>query len=148
MRYVPAAEKKAWHAKAMDASEKGSLSSQIELWLEKKEIDRLLARLRKVKDEELEDLSHYTTEPLARKLERSHPDVAARIYRALCMRIVDAGKSRYYDAALDSIERAGKCYAKAGLERDWEAVVADLRGRHSRKKGFMARFEEILSGLA
>ena len=40
MRYVPAKEKKAWHEKAMRASEKGDLSSQIELWLEKKERDR------------------------------------------------------------------------------------------------------------
>ncbi len=36
MRYVPVKEKKAWHQEAMEASEKGDLSSQIELWLEKK----------------------------------------------------------------------------------------------------------------
>lgn len=146
MRYVPAKEKKAWHQKAMEASEKGDLSSQIELWLEKKESDRLVSRLRRATDEELEDLSHYRTEPLARKLERSQPGIAARVYRALCMRIVNAGKSKYYDAALDSIEHAKKCYAKAGLDADWEVVVADVRERHFRKKGFMAEFEEIVSG--
>ena len=31
MRYVPAKEKMAWHQKAMEASEKGDLSSYIEL---------------------------------------------------------------------------------------------------------------------
>jgi hypothetical protein len=146
MRYVPAKEKMAWHQKAMEASEKGDLSSQIELWLEKKETDRLVSRLRRVTDEELEDLSHYWTEPLARKLERSHPDISARVYRALCMRIVNAGKSKYYDAALDSIDHAKKCYAKAGLNAEWQAVVADVRARHSRKKGFMTGFEGIVSG--
>ncbi|MFZ0724443.1 MAG: DUF6880 family protein [Desulfobacterales bacterium] len=146
MRYVPAKEKKAWHQKAMAASEKGDLSSQIELWLEKKEIDRLVSRLRKAADEELEALSHYLAEPLARKLERSHPDISARVYRALCLRIVNAGKSKYYDAALYNIECAKKCYAKAGRNADWQAVVADLRERHFRKKGFMNGFEDIVSG--
>jgi uncharacterized Zn finger protein len=146
MRYVPAKEKMVWHQKAMAASEKGDLSSQIELWLEKKESDRLLSRLRRATDEELEDLSHYRTEPLAHKLERSHPDISARVYRALCMRIVNAGKSKYYDAALDNIDHAKKCYAKAGLDADWQAVVADVRKRHFRKKGFMAGFEDIVSG--
>ena len=146
MRYVPAKEEKAWHQKAMETSEKGDLSSQTELWLEKKESDRLVSRLRRATDEELEELSHYRTEPLARKLGRSQPDIAARVYRALCMRIVNAGKSKYYDAALENIEHAKKCYTKAGLDADWEAVVANVRERHFRKKGFMAGFEEIVSG--
>ena len=107
---------------------------------------RLVSRLRKAADEELEDLSHYRTEPLVRKLERSHPDISARVYRALCMRIVNAGKSKYYDAALDHIEHAKKCYTKAGLDADWQAVVADVRNRHFRKKGFMAGFEDIVAG--
>ena len=145
MRYVPAKERKAWHEKAMEASEEGDLSSQIELWLEKRESDRLVARMRKATDEELENLSHYKTEPLARKLERSHPDIAARVYRALGMRIVNAGKSKYYDAAIDNLAHAKKCYAKAGLGGDWEALVDDVRGRHYRKKGFIAGFAQIVS---
>ena len=47
---------------------------------------------------------------------------------------------------LDNIERAKKCYDKAGLNVDWQAVVADVRQRHFRKKGFMAGFEDIVSG--
>lgn len=146
MCYVPAKEQKAWHQKAMQASAKGNLASQIELWLKKKEIDRLVSRLRKATGQELEDLSHYMAEPLARKLERSHPDISARVYCALCMRIINAGKSKYYDAALNNIERAKKCYDKAGLNADWQVVVADVRQRHFRKKGFMAGFEDIVSG--
>ncbi|MFH1673532.1 MAG: DUF6880 family protein [Pseudomonadota bacterium] len=146
MRYVPAKEEMTWHQKAMEVSENGDLSSQIELWIENKEIGRLVSRLRRASDEELKDLSHYRAEPLAHKLERSHPDISARVYRALCMRIVNAGKSKSYDAALDNIEHAKRCYAKAGLTADWQAVVADVRKRHFRKKGFMARFEEIVAG--
>jgi len=146
MRYVPDKEKTNWHQKAMAASERSDLSSLIELWLEHKEYDRLVSRLLQTTDGELEDLSHYRTEPLARKLERSHPSISARVYRALCMRIVNAGKSRYYNAALDHIEHAKKCYSKAGLDADWQAVVADVRKRHFRKKGFMAGFEDIVAG--
>jgi uncharacterized Zn finger protein len=146
MHYVPAKEKHAWHQQAMQASEKGDLASQIELWLKKKEIDRLVSRLRRATDKELEALSHYTTEPLAYKLERSHPDISSRVYCALCMRVINEGKSKYYDAALDNIERAKKCYAKAGLNANWQTVVAVVRERHFRKKGFMAGFEDIVSG--
>lgn len=146
MRYVQAKEKITWYRKAMEASEKGDLASQIELWLEKKESDRLVSRLRKATDKELEGLSHYRAEPLARKLERPHPDISARVYRALCMRIVNAGKSKYYDAALDHIEHAKKCYTRAGLDADWQAVVAVARKRYYRKKGFMAGFEDIVTG--
>jgi hypothetical protein len=148
MRYVPAKEKPDWHKKAMQASEKGDLTYQIELWLEEKEIDRLVLRLRRATDKELENLSHYRTEQLARKLARSHPDISARVYRALCMRIVNAGKSKYYDAALDHIEHAKKCYVKAGCNADWQLVVADVRKRHFRKKGFMSGFEDIVAGTS
>ncbi len=129
----------------MEVSENGDLSSQMELWLQRKETDRLMARLRRATDQEMEALSHYKTEPLARRLGRSHPDIAARLYRALCMRVVNAGKSKYYDAALDNIEHAKKCYGKARLETDWSVVVADIRERHYRKKGFMVGFEAIVS---
>jgi len=146
MRYVPAKEKTAWRQKAMETSERGDLSSQIELWIENRESDRLVSRLRRATDKELEHLSHYWTEPLARKLERSHPAISARLYRALCMRIVNPGKSKYYLAALDNIDHAKKCYTKAGLDADWQAVVADVRKRHFRKKGFMVGFEDIVAG--
>ncbi|MBB5348095.1 hypothetical protein JWG42_09030 [Desulfoprunum benzoelyticum] len=146
MRYVPANEKKTWHQKAMEASEKGYLAAQIELWLKEKEMDRLVSRLRRATARELEALGHSTAEPLAAKLERDHPDVSARIYCALCLRVINAGKSRYYDAALANIERAKTCYAKAGLNDDWQTVVVDVRQRHFRKKGFMAGFEAIVSG--
>ncbi|MBI5507009.1 MAG: hypothetical protein HY899_19655 [Deltaproteobacteria bacterium] len=42
MQLVPKAERASWHAKAMDAAAGADLGSLIELWLETKEIDRLV----------------------------------------------------------------------------------------------------------
>ena len=85
---------------------------------------------------------------MARKLERPHPETAARVYRVLGMRIVNAGKSKYYFAALGHLEHAKKCYERVGLNVEWESLVADVRARHYRKKGFMAGLERIVSGEA
>jgi hypothetical protein len=93
-----------------------------------------------------EQLSHYQTEPAARRLGTSHPDVAARVYRALGMRILTAQKSKYYVAALSHFENARRCYERAGLLREWEVLAADLRGAHHRKAGFMADFERLAAG--
>ncbi len=146
MRFVPKAERVAWHAKAMDAAERADLGALIGLWLETREIERLVRRLRAATDAEIEELSHYQTEPAARRLGRSHPDVAARVYRALGMRILAAKKSKYYNAALPHFENARRCYERSGLLREWAALVADVRGAHHRKAGFMADFERLATG--
>jgi uncharacterized Zn finger protein len=128
----------------MDAAGGADLHSLIELWLETREIDRLIERLRKARDEELEGISHYATEPVAKKLAKTHPDVAAKVYRALGMRILKAKKSKYYDAALSNLEDARRCYERAGLSKKWEGLVQELRssprlgrggvGRHARPR--------------
>ena len=92
MRFVPKAERAARHAKAMDTAERADLGAVIELWLETREIERLVRRFRKATDAEIEDLSHYRTEPAAKRLAPSHPDVAAKVYRALGFRILKAKK--------------------------------------------------------
>jgi len=148
MRFVPKAERAAWHAQAMDTAERADLGALIELWLETREIERLVKRLRTATDAEIEELSHYQTEPVARRLGRSHPAVAARVYRALGMRILNAKKSKYYDAALSHFENARRCYERAGLHREWAALVADVRGAHHRKAGFMIDFERLAAGRA
>jgi transposase len=79
-------------------------------------------------------------------LEKAHAGGAARLWRAMGMRIVSAGKSRYYQAALQNFEQARRCYAKAGLEADWEQVVSQMRTDHHRKTGFMRGFEEVVTG--
>ena len=146
MRFVPASARAAWYAKAMDAARGADLGSLIELWLQRKEIERLVERLRAASDAELEDLSHDRTEPAAKRLATSYPDAAAKIYRALGMRILNAKKSRYYDAALSNFEDAKRCYERAGLGHQWDAVVGEIRRVHHRKVGFMGNFERLVAG--
>jgi hypothetical protein len=145
MRYVSKADRAKWHRKAMDAALGADLHSLIELWFETKELERLVQKLRGVPDEELEGISHSTTEPVAQKLAKSHPDVAARVYRALGMRILKARKSKYYDAALSNFEEARRCYERAGLGARWEGLVHEVRTEHYRKTAFMSGFEGVVT---
>ncbi len=146
VHYVPKAERATWHERAMDAAEQGDLGSLIELWLSAKEIGRLAERLGRASDTQLESVSHYVTEPAAERLAKTHPTVAAKVFRALCMRIIDAGKSQYYYAALSNLEKAKDCYQRAGLDAQWQALVAEIRREHHRKSGFMPGFERIIRG--
>jgi uncharacterized Zn finger protein len=148
MRFVPKAERAAWHAKALDAAERVDLGSLIELCVETRETERLARRIGMATDAEIEDLSHYRTEPAARRLARSHPDVAARVYRALGVRILNAKRSKYYAAALSHFENARRRCARSGLLREWATLVAEVRGTHHRKAGFMADFERLAAGHA
>jgi hypothetical protein len=97
-------------------------------------------------DQELEALSHYALEPTARKLEIIDPGEAARLWRAMGMRIVNAGKSKYYGAAFGNFEQAKRCYDEAGLAEDWLSVVCQVRTKHHRKTGFMPGFEKVAGG--
>ena len=146
LSYVPNAERASWHEKAMEASKQASLTSLIELWLSVKEIERLADRLNRASDRELEGLSHYTTEPAAKRLVKTHPAVAAKVFRAMCVRVLNSGKSKYYDAALANIEAARKCYLAAGLDELWRTTSTEIRRDHFRKYGFMPGFEEIVAG--
>lgn len=146
MKYVPKAERAVWHKKAIEAAQGAELHSLMELLLETKELERLAGLVQRSKDTSLEDVSHYATEPVAKKLEETHPDLAARLWRAQGMRIVKAGKSKYYDAALSNFERAKRCYEKARLTAAWETTVNQLRAEHHRKTGFMSGFEDLVAG--
>lgn len=130
----------------MVAADAGDLDELIELWLETNEERRLVERLKQTSDGELEALSHYVSEPAANRLAESHPGVAAKLFRALAMRIVNAGKSRYYHEALKSFEAARRCYEKAGEGERWRMLVAEVRHSHSRKHGLMPGFERIARG--
>jgi uncharacterized Zn finger protein len=146
MDCVPESEQDHWHAKATQAGENGALYALIPLWLETQKIDRLVKRLRQTEDEELESLSHFTTEPTATRLATSHSDVAAKLYRALGLRILAARKSKYYNATVSHFAQAKQCSEQAGLEREWHALVAAVRHTHGRKYGFMPEFERVVNG--
>ena len=146
MHLVPKAQRAAWHEKAMNAVQGADLHSMMELFLATREMERLADLVRGATDEQLESVSHYATEPAATKLEKTHSGLAARLWRAQRMRIVEAGKSKYYDAALANLERARGCYLRAGLAAEWEETVRQVRAGHRRKIGFMSSFEAVASG--
>ncbi|MGA2076080.1 MAG: DUF6880 family protein [Terriglobia bacterium] len=146
MRFVPEAERADWRAKALHAAERGSLGSLIDLLVETKETERLFGCLQEARDSALEGLSHFVTEPAAELLAEVHPEVAAKLFRAMGMRILNAKKSKYYHEALENFEDAKSCYARAGMNHQWDAVVAEVRREHYRKVGFMPGFERLVAG--
>ena len=146
MDYVPRGEKAAWHERAMAAAAGANLGEFISLCVKAKEWGRLAQRVHSAQPAELEPLSHYCTEPAAKALAKKDPLAAAKLYRALGLRILSAGKSRYYDAALGHFEKARNLYCGAGQSSDWEELAGTVRNGHSRKKGFLASFEQIASG--
>ena len=146
MKVVPKAERAVWREKALDAAKGADLHSVMELFVETRETERLAELVRVTTDVALENISHFATEPAAMKLEKPHPELAARLWRAQAMRIVDAGKSKYYEAAAANLERARKCCLRAGLAADWEETVRQVRADHYRKTAFMAAFQSIATG--
>lgn len=75
-------------------------------------------------DAALERLSPIVTEPAATLLESTHPFLAARRLRAQALRMLNAGKSKYYGAAIDNLERARDCNRQ---DWQWRDEVAHLR---------------------
>ena len=146
MRYAPGSEKAAWHERAMAAAASAGLGEFISLCVKAKEWARLAQRVHSAKPLELEALSHYCTEPAAKALAKKDPSAAAKLYRALGLRILSAGKSKYYDAALDHFTKAQSLYCGAGQTTDWEELAGTVRNAHSRKRGFLAAFEKIAAG--
>ncbi len=148
MRYVPKAEKAGWHGKALEAAKGAGLSQAIELYLATKEWDRLSALVRDARPNALAGISHYRAEPAARNLERRDPVAAAKLYRALGLRILQARsskKSQYYNAALGHFGKARKIFLAARREGEWQSLVDKVRTEHRRKTGFMSDFEAIVS---
>lgn len=143
---VPASDRTAWHARAIDAVAGADLDSLIKLLLVANELARLADRIRHASDEELEDVSHFTTEPAAKALEADFPDLAARLHQSMGMRILNGGKSKYYDAAIGNFRDARRCYERAGQMTQWNATVARVRADHRRKVGFIADFEKVVAG--
>jgi tetratricopeptide (TPR) repeat protein len=146
MKYVPKGKRSFWHEKAMEISAKADLSPALELFLESRETERLLERLRMASKEDLESLSHYVAGPAASKIQRSHPEVAAKLFCAMGMRVLTAKKSKYYEAALSNFEQAKRCYERAGLSSSWQEIVDAVREEHHRKCSFMPGFEQIVRG--
>ncbi len=146
MRFVPKKEKAVWQERAMVAADKADLGDFISLCVKVKAWDRLAPRIHLANPGELEAQSHYCTEPAAEGLTKRDTLAAAKLYRALGLRIVNAGKSKYYREALEHFEKARNLYCTAGQPAEWGTVVQFVRTAHSRKSGFVSAFEKLVSG--
>lgn len=146
MKFVPKADRAEWHTKALGALDGADLSSRIDILVKTKEWERLASDIEAASREQLVALSHYTTEPAAKSLEKSHPLLAAKLQVAMALRILEAKKSKYYDAALGNLEKARKLMLKKGQDKEWTALAGEIRESHRRKSGFMPGFERIAEG--
>jgi uncharacterized Zn finger protein len=127
----------------MQQAETVDLRGFIEICVETKEWEQLTTRVVAATHEQLENISHYVTEKAAQGLARRHPAAAAKVYRALAMRILKAGKSKYYNFALEHLRTAKRLYDNLGGHKEWQTIVDQIRRDHARKRGFVAAFEEI-----
>lgn len=146
MRYVTRRDRGQWHDKAMAAAEDAALADFMDLCVQTKEIDLLAARVDATAAADMESVSHYFSEKAATALARRHGLSSAKLRCAMAMRIVDAGKSKYYDAALEHLRAARDLYNKHGQDQAWQLIVERIRASHHRKQRFMAGFEEIVAG--
>ncbi|MCF6245939.1 MAG: hypothetical protein L3J69_01130 [Desulfobacula sp.] len=62
------------------------------------------------------------------------------------LRIVNAGKSRYYGAALSNFEQAKQCYEKADLKPLWMETIEKVMNNHVRKYSFIPGFKRVVAG--
>jgi hypothetical protein len=146
IKYIPKRQRIEWHPRILEVINTASLDSAIALLLKLQEKEQLAQRLRKASGESIESLSHYTIEPAAEKLAGDYPDVAAKLYQAMGLRIVNAGKSKYYGAAISNFEQAKQYYEKAGLEPVWLETVENVMNNHARKYNFMPGFKRVVEG--
>ncbi len=146
LKHIPKEQRTEYHNRILEVIRSAELRPAIRLLLELNEKNVLAERIRKVSVSSLESLSHYTTEPAAKILAEAYPDVAAKLYQAMGLRIVNAKKSKYYDAAISNFEQAKRLYEKAGLESTWLELVENVRNSHSRKYSFMPGFEQVAEG--
>jgi hypothetical protein len=145
-KYVRKTERERWHEKAINAAAKADPSDFMSIYTKTKEWDRLAKFALTASEKNLESISHYVSEPAAKSLAKSYPAAAATLFRALGMRIIKAGKCKYYTEAIENLRNAKACYRKAGLTAQWDALVAEIRQDHRRKHGLLYGFERLASG--
>ena len=146
MKYVGGKDINSWHNKAIEEAKKAPLDSTIELFIKTKELDILADRILAVKLEELENISHYIMEEAAQVLLNRNPMAAAKIYRAMGMRILNSKKSKYYNIALEHFLKVKSIYTKNNSEGEWLSIIKYIRENHSRKYSFIPYFEKLVLG--
>lgn len=146
MDQVPKEERASWHVRALEVAARRDLGEFMKLCVQTREWERLAARVRAARHPELEAVSHHAAEPAAGALAKRDLSAAAKLYRALGLRILGSKKSKYYDHALRHFRKVRELYKQAGMESEWQGVVDAVRQGHSRKYGFMPAFDQVAAG--
>jgi uncharacterized Zn finger protein len=78
--------------------------------------------------------THTLVERVADAAVPSHPDWVIKTARGQAERLMDGGKSQYYDAAARWLARVRDAYRAAGREQEWQAYRQELLAQHGRKR--------------
>jgi hypothetical protein len=148
MELVPGTARATWHDRAIEAAVQSgaSLSVLLPLLVDTEETARLACVIDQCTDDHLSHAGYRTVEA-AEALDESCPEQAARLWRALGLDIVNAGKSKQYAAAVEYFGRVQRCFAVAGLPDCWDELVDQVRANHYRKAGFIREFEKVVTGV-
>ena len=148
MELVPETARATWHDRAIEAAVQSgaSLSVLLPLLVDTEETARLACVIDQCTDVHLSHTGYRTVEA-AEALDESYPEQAARLWRALGLDIVNAGKSKQYASAVEYFGRAQRCFAVAGLPDCWDQLVDQVRANHYRKAGFIREFEKVVTGV-
>jgi hypothetical protein len=122
MKFVPEGERAEWHAKALASLAVAGLSSRIDLLVETKELERLAGTVEAASRADLAGLSHYTTEPAAKRLEK-----ARRL-------LLVEGRTEEWEALAGEIRSCHR--RKSGFMPGFERIA---EGGSTRKPPFLER---------
>lgn len=145
MKYIPNDQKAQWRKKAIKVACGSTLDDGIiRLLSDLKEFEKLAQLIVKSDETILENLFYYDAVNVAEKLEEKHKKAAAKLYLALTMNIVKAGRSKAYKYALKYCEKLKILYGETKQQRHWDELVDYLQGQHGRKYSLMDGLEKVI----
>lgn len=147
MECLPEADRPQWRRRALERARRAGLDAFIDVALYAEALEPLAVAVVEAGPDVIARLSHFATEPVAVALEHEHPAAAALIYRSLALRILEADRRSYYDAAVEHLHRARLCYLAADQAGVWSALVDYVRRAHGQKHPFMAGFRRVVAGV-
>lgn len=145
IKLLPVAEHAACRQRAIDFIVGKSIGTVMDVCVATEEPTLLADGVLKATEGQLQAIGHSLGERAAILVASTSPLAAARILVAQAQRILRAGKSRYYDSAMEYVYRASQCYAACGAEDEWAKVAVEIRHEH-RRKGFVVDFDKLLAG--
>jgi uncharacterized Zn finger protein len=96
-------------------------------------------------DDAIKAVKHSYTEldkVLAAAVEQ-RPDWVIQAGTKHAERIIDEGKSKYYDIAVRRLALVRRAYQHAGRAEEWRQYEAQLRDTHGRKRKLMDMLQQI-----